>query len=146
MVLSQTAEYALRAVVFLTDGTEEQYTNQQIADGTRVPSHYLSKVLQALTRAKLVAGQRGIGGGFRLTRDGGKISVLDVINAVDPIQRIETCPLGLKSHGTRLCALHRKLDDGLAMIEKSFATTTIREILEVPSQNHPLRARATRRP
>lgn len=143
MLLSQTAEYALRAIVFLADGEEEQYTNQQIADGTRVPSHYLSKVLQALNRGGIVTGRRGIGGGFRLTRSAERISVLDVVNAVDPIQRIETCPLGLKGHGKRLCPLHRKLDDGLATIEESFATTSIRDILSVPSRSHPLRDRST---
>ena len=41
-----------------------------------------------------------------------EVTILDVVNAVDPIQRIKTCPLGLKTHGVRLCPLHRRMDDG----------------------------------
>lgn len=138
MLFSQTAEYALRAVVLLADRAGQPQTNQQIADATRVPAGYLSKVLQALGRADLVAGQRGVGGGFLLVRPADQITVLDVVNAVDPIERIRTCPLGLKSHGTHLCPLHRKLDDALASIESAFGSTTIQTLLDTPSTSRPL--------
>lgn len=130
-MLSQTVEYALRAVVFLAEGSPESRTNQQIAEATRVPPSYLAKVLQGLRRAGIVHSQRGIGGGSRLVRDAGDITVLDVVNAVDPILRISTCPLGLQRHVGQLCPLHRKLDDALATIETNFASTTIREMLDV---------------
>jgi Rrf2 family transcriptional regulator, nitric oxide-sensitive transcriptional repressor len=64
--------------------------------------------------------------------------VLDVINAVDPIRRIRTCPLGLKSHGEQLCPLHRRLDNAMEMVEQAFAETTIAEMLAEPSENRPL--------
>src|SRR5690606_24224619 len=110
-LFSQTAEYALRAVVCLAQHADTSLTTQQIAEMTRVPPGYLSKVLQSLARAKLVASQRGIGGGFTLLRPPDKITILDVLNIVDPLVRIKTCPLGLKSHGTKLCALHRRIDE-----------------------------------
>ncbi len=138
MLFSQTAEYALRAAVWLADRDMQPQTTQQIAEATHVPAGYLSKVLQAMGRADLVTGQRGIGGGFLLAREADNISVLDVVTAVDPIQRIVTCPLGLKGHGKNLCPLHRKLDDALASIEKAFASTTLAELLKTPSKSRPL--------
>jgi Rrf2 family transcriptional regulator, nitric oxide-sensitive transcriptional repressor len=137
-VISRTAEYALRAVVCLADAKDQSLTTQQIAEMTRVPAGYLSKVLQALGRAELVVSQRGLHGGFTLGRDAQELSVLDVINAVDPIQRIHRCPLGLKSHGEQLCPLHRRLDDAMEMVEQAFADTTVAEILADPNKSRPL--------
>jgi len=137
-LISRTAEYALRAVVCLADRRDQPLTTQQIAELTRVPAGYLSKVLQALGRAGLVVSQRGLHGGFVLGRTPERISVLDVINAVDPIQRIHTCPLELKSHGHQLCPLHRRLDNAMAMVEQAFASTSVAEVLADPSQSHPL--------
>jgi hypothetical protein len=58
------------------------------------------------------------------------MTVLDVVNAVDPIRRIRTCPLKLKAHATHLCPLHRKLDDALALVEDAFASARIAEMCE----------------
>ncbi len=137
-MFSQTAEYALRAVVSLAQKHPEALTTRQIADLTRVPAGYLSKVLQALGRADVLQSQRGLGGGWSLAIKPNKLTILRVINAVDPLQRIDTCPLGLKSHGTRLCPLHRKLDDALASIERAFGDTTIDELLREPTRSTPL--------
>ena len=79
-----------------------------------IPPDYLSKVLQALRRGGIIKATRGAGGGIVLTRAPAAITVLEVINAVDPITRICKCPLGIPSHGTSLCALHKKLDDAIA--------------------------------
>lgn len=137
-MFSQTTEYALRAIVWLAAHSSEPQTTLQIAAATRVPAGYLSKVLQALGRARLVSSQRGLHGGFTLTRPARKIRVLEVVNAVDPIQRIETCPLGLKSHGKNLCALHRRLDNAIAHIENAFSESTIADLLAEPSNSPPL--------
>jgi Rrf2 family protein len=137
-MLSQTVEYALRAVVHLADQSPQACTTEQIAEVTKVPQAYLSKVLQALNRAGIVHSQRGIGGGISLVRSPAKLTVLDVVNAVDPIERIKTCPLGLEAHGVRLCPLHRRMDDALAMVEDAFRKTTLAEVLAEPTKSKPL--------
>jgi Rrf2 family protein len=137
-MISQTSEYALRAIVWLADHDDEPQTTQGIATSTRVPAGYLSKVLQALGRAQLVQSQRGLHGGFTLARGADEITVLNVINAVDPIRRIESCPLKLESHGTHLCPLHRRIDDAIASIEQAFGDTTIAELLAEPNTSRPL--------
>src|SRR5688572_21191147 len=98
-MLSQSVEYALRAMVFLAGDEDAPKTTEEIARVTRVPQAYLSKVLQNLNHAGLVRSQRGIGGGIALARPAKEVTILEVVNAVDPLQRIRECPLGLASHG-----------------------------------------------
>ena len=137
-MFSQTVEYALRAAVWLAAHETDPQTTSQIAAATRVPCDYLSKVMQSLTRAGLTTAQRGRGGGFVLARPSAQVSVLQVVNAVDPIRRIAECPLGLEAHGVRLCALHKKLDSALASIEKAFRETSLADILAEPNRSKPL--------
>jgi Rrf2 family transcriptional regulator, nitric oxide-sensitive transcriptional repressor len=129
-VFSTTLEYALRAVTFLAGHPGEGMTAQRIAEATQVPEDYLSKVLQQLVRGEVLHSQRGRNGGFQLARDAAEISMLSVVNAVDPIRRIQKCPLGLRAHGVALCPLHRRLDDAYALVEKAFAATSLAELVE----------------
>jgi Rrf2 family protein len=137
MLVSQTVEYALRAAVWLA-GHPGGQTTREIAEATQVPPSYLSKVMQSLQRAGLVVGRRGPGGGFELARTAEQIRVLDVVDAVDPIQRIETCPLGIASHGRHLCPLHAKLDGAIASVEAAFASTTLAELVSPKHRLQPL--------
>jgi Rrf2 family protein len=137
-LFSQTVEYALRAMVHLASEAPEARTTDQIAAATLVPRSYLSKVLQSLVRKGLVQSQRGIGGGITLVKRPDELTILEIVNAVEPIQRIRTCPLGLSSHGVRLCALHRRMDAALAMVEKAFGGSTLAEVLAEPGRSVPL--------
>ncbi len=127
-MISQTAEYALRAVVYLAEKPDVPQTTQQIAEVTRVPPGYLAKVMQTLGRSGIVRAQRGLHGGFTLTAAPEELTVLDVVQAVDPVRRIEHCPLGIPEHKT-LCPLHARLDDTAAMVEKALGDSTIAELL-----------------
>jgi Rrf2 family protein len=131
-MLSQTAEYALRAMVVLASAPGVPRTAQEIAGHAKVPLDYLAKIMLALGRAGLVHSQRGRGGGFTVARPTPTIAVLDVINAVDPIRRIESCPLYVEAHAAGLCSLHRKLDDAIAYVENAFATTSLADVAAEP--------------
>lgn len=134
-MISQTAEYALRAIVYLADQAETPQTTQQIAAVTLVPAGYLAKVMQGLVRAGLVRAQRGLHGGFNLVIPAAELTVLDVVQAVDPLRRITRCPLGLKGH-TALCPLHRRLDGAVAMVEQALRSSTIAELLREPGKHN----------
>lgn len=145
-VFSQTVEYALRAVVQLAYLAPDAGTTLQISEVTKVPEPYLRKVLQALGRAEIVVSQRGVGGGVRLMRSPTELTILDVVNAVDPIQRIHSCPLELAAHGTRLCPLHARMDRALSEVERAFQETSLAEILAEPTSSTPLCESAADRP
>jgi len=130
-MVSQTSEYALRAVVYLaTRAGEGPAAAQEIAEATKVSVGYLQKVLRQLARQGILRAQRGSGGGFALAKVPTAISVLDVLRASDtPIARIERCPLGIPGH-TRLCALHHLLDSEIAKSERVFSSTSIADLLQ----------------
>ena len=137
-MFSQTVEYALRATVHLAMNNDQPQKTNQIADATQVPTAYLAKVLRELNRHGLVRSQRGLGGGISLAKSPQEMTVLEIVNAVDPVTRIKTCPLQLSSHGVQLCALHRRMDNALAMVESAFAETTLAEILNESTERLPL--------
>jgi Rrf2 family protein len=85
--------------------------------------------MQGLGRAGLAQASRGLHGGFTLVKGPDRVTVLEVINAVDPIRRIRECPLKLTAHGLFLCPLHKRLDEALATIEAAFGKTTLAELV-----------------
>jgi Rrf2 family nitric oxide-sensitive transcriptional repressor len=132
-MISQTAEYALRAVVFLGERPQERHTTRTIAEHAQVPAGYLAKVMQSLAQAGVVRGQRGLNGGFSLARAPRDISLSEVVEAIDPIRRIHKCPLNLEAHREELCPLHSRLDKALARIEKEFRESTVEDLLVRPT-------------
>lgn len=122
-------------MVYLADHSDPK-TTQTISAATQVPTGYLAKVMQSLSRSGLVKAQRGLHGGFTLAAPAAETTVLQVINAVDPIRRFHDCPLGL--HGINLCPLHRKLDDAAQKIETTFGDTTVGDLVHVPLHLKPL--------
>ena len=132
-MFSRTTEYALRAVVYLAARGGEARTIGQIAEATRLRADYLSKVMQNLRKQGLVQSQRGLHGGFSLGVPATELTVYDVVQAVDPIRRIEKCPLGIKDH-INLCPLHRRLDAALDMVEQALRGSTIAELLVEPAR------------
>jgi len=126
---SRTTEYALRAVVCLAEQDDQSLTTAEIAKTTRVPHEYLSKVLRMLAHAGLVRPRRGLGGGFVLVRSPSNMTILDVVGAVDPMRRIEECPLGRAAHGQQLCELHSRVDEAIAMVEQLFASARLSDLL-----------------
>ena len=137
-MFSQTVEYALRAIVHLAKQPDELQTTAQIAKATQVPAPYLSKVLQTLARDGLVTVKRGVSGGFLLGKSPDDLSIYEIVECVDPIQRIQSCPLQLSSHRKRLCSLHKKMDGALEGIEKVFRSTTLSELMNSPNPSVPL--------
>ena len=129
MIFSQTVEYALRSVVWLASHSDTPQTVQQIAEATQIPSNYLAKVMNSLRRTGLVESRRGLGGGYILSHTDDDLTVLDVVNTVDPIERISQCPLGARSHGLNLCPLHKRLDEAIGLIEKAFVKTKIADLV-----------------
>lgn len=137
-LLSDASEYALRAVVWLAQHPGDTRKVREISQGTEAPPGYLIRVLQGLAKAGILTAQRGTLGGYTLVRDPAHLTVLEVINSIDPIDRIHACPLNIGSHGTHLCPMHRRIDEAMHQIERSFASVTIAELIDEPSRSRAL--------
>lgn len=136
-MLSKTAEYALRAVACLAGRPGQPASADFLSERTKVPRRYLHRVLQDLVAGQMVQSRSGPGGGYELSRSIDSLTILDVVNAVSPLERIRKCPLGLASH-TALCPLHAELDRAYAATEAAFAGVTMKELIESASPILPL--------
>jgi Rrf2 family nitric oxide-sensitive transcriptional repressor len=122
-MFSQTVEYALRAMVQLGADAPKASTTKEIAGRTKVPSAYLAKVLQSMRRAGLIHSRRGVGGGVTLARSPKDISLLDVIDAVEPLKRAR----GKTRSATT--PLQRALDAALGQVRDTFAGISLADML-----------------
>lgn len=132
-MISRTADHALRAMVYLADNSSTTSVRDEIAAATQIPAEYLAKVMSLLTKAKLVRSRRGLHGGFVLARPPEKISLLEVVNAVDPLERIRQCPIQLAGH-EKLCPLHHRLDTVMENIEMNLRDTSMADLRERPPE------------
>lgn len=137
-MFSLTAEYALRAMACLAQMPGQLVPTPQLAAQTKVPPNYLAKVLQLLAGSNLITGRRGVGGGYKLARPASEISLLEVIRGVTQIERIRVCPLGIPTHGSNLCPLHRKVDEAAAQVIDLYGRTMLSDLLSDPTRPRPL--------
>ncbi len=95
MLLSQTAEYALRAMSWLaTVSGGGPVRAVDLSRATGIPTHYLAKVLRRLVLADLLESQKGQGGGFSLSRAPREIAFIDILTAVDAYPTQGRCAFG----------------------------------------------------
>ena len=105
--ISQTAEYALRAMACLAAPGGGAMRALDLSRATQVPPHYLSKVLRRLVHAGLLDSQKGHGGGFTLARPASKIRFADVLAAVDEAPETGRCAFGYaQCDAKNPCPLH----------------------------------------
>jgi Rrf2 family protein len=91
--VSARADYAIRALLELAAaGPDRPVRAEAISKAQAIPSKYLENLLVDLRRARLVASQRGVNGGYRLARSASSITLADAIRAIDG-------PLALGSFG-----------------------------------------------
>lgn len=122
-MFSQTVEYALRAMVQLAVDSSGQSTTKDIAAKAKVPSAYLAKVLQSMRRGGLIHSRRGVGGGVTLTKPANKISLLDIIDAVEPLKRTPAKKVATAAQ------LQKSMDTAVDQLRSTFAGESLADML-----------------
>lgn len=107
-MLSKTGTHALRAVIALAELPPGEFAGATtIAAGIKAPRNYLGKLLQQLAHAGIVESQKGMGGGFRLALPAEEISLFDVVDPIEHIERWTGCLLGQdRCSDGQACTLH----------------------------------------
>ena len=110
-MFSKTCEYAIRAVLFITQrsGDGSRVGIREIAKGIDSPEHFIAKILQDLSRKGLVQSQKGPNGGFYLDKASLNYTLADIVRTVDGDRIFSGCGLGLKQCSeTKPCPLHNE--------------------------------------
>lgn len=96
MIYSQSCQYALRALIYLSAQPAGALTTvREISAHEGLPKQFLAKLLQALARAGVVGSLKGPGGGFALSQPPESVSLYQVVEAIDGTLRLDACVLGL---------------------------------------------------
>lgn len=145
-MLSQTTEYALRAMACLAHAPDRLTATPELAKHTAVPPNYLAKVLQQLSAAELITGRRGVGGGYRLARKAEEIRLVDVINAVTPVRRFDLTPDQPEGECPDLGPLYEQLDQAARSLISHFEATTLSDLIPPREAGFSAGARPAARP
>jgi len=131
MSLSNTADYALRAVVLLGRSFGAGVLHaEDIATATGTPRNYMAKVLNALAKAGVVSSARGPAGGFALSAAPEMITLAQVIEIFDQPQRHTRCLLGNRPcSGAHPCAAHRTWQSVMHRRREPLLATTVADLL-----------------
>lgn len=130
-MLSKTVEYALRALVVLAQEQARSMTAAQIAQKSDIPLSYLRKIMQQLGKGGLVKSQRGREGGFTLAITPQRLTILAIIDVMDPIRPVEHCPLRKSSQGHKsLCPLHKMLRKIAVEVRTEFETIYLGDLIQ----------------
>ncbi len=109
MIFSRTSQYAIQALIYLaTQPSGQLVLSREIAHKLGVPSAYLAKILQELSREQFLQSFRGRRGGFSLRSGAEHSNLLDILLRVDGTRADREYLLGLKTcQDETACPLHR---------------------------------------
>ncbi|MBT8400951.1 MAG: Rrf2 family transcriptional regulator [Rhodothermia bacterium] len=118
-VLSKACSYGLRAVISLAMRQESSYQPiRELSTTLGISFHFLTKILQQLTDAGILVSQKGPKGGVALAVDASRVSVYDIVIAIDGSGAFTACILGLPGCGSRVpCPLHEQWAEERLRIE-----------------------------
>jgi Rrf2 family protein len=91
MFITREADYAVRCILFLSQETDRVVSANEISESMRVSKTFLAKILQRLSKSKIVRSTQGIAGGFELVNKPGKVNVLEVIEAIQGPTAVNVC-------------------------------------------------------
>lgn len=150
MVLTGTAQYALRAVLYVAKhGVDHPVRGQEVADALGLPRNYLSKTLHILAQGGILRSVRGPRGGFRLAGPASEFSLARVVSPIEDVAQ-PRCLLGRPSCSRdTACPVHARWEAHAVGVREFFQHTTIADLLGtgfdlVPAPKAPRRARSPR--
>lgn len=110
-MFSKACEYALRALIFIVAKTQDgsRVGIKDIAKEIHSPEHFTAKILQILSRKGIVSSVKGPNGGFYIDPNSRKISLLEVVEAIDGTRLLTACALGVKEcSDLKPCPVHEQ--------------------------------------
>lgn len=107
-IFSKPCEYAIQAMLYLAKHRDRSpILLREISDSLYIPYHVLSKTLQTLARYGILISNKGMNGGFTLTRSPGEISLIEIVHAIDGNFFLTKCVIGFPKCGdNNSCPVH----------------------------------------
>jgi Rrf2 family iron-sulfur cluster assembly transcriptional regulator len=132
-MFSKTTEYALRATIYIAQkGTRDDKLGiDEIAKAIDSPKPFTAKILQMLTRDKIVSSTRGPNGGFYFTAQAKKLPSIAILKAVNDEGVLKRCILGLRECSQKNpCPMHAEYKEIRGQLNNLFEKKTIGSLVE----------------
>jgi Rrf2 family protein len=130
-MLSNSSKYALKAVLYLALHTDEnnKMMVKDISERITLPKAYIAKLLQELSKRKIISSTRGPKGGFYVTPSNKNETVMQIIEVIDGKKRMETCMLGLEDcNEQKPCPIHRLISPSRSKMITLLENKTINDL------------------
>ena len=135
-MLSATCKYGIRAVIFIASRPDPKINTglRQIADELKIPQPYLAKILQTLSRKKILHSCKGPHGGFYLLVPAGKLTLMNIIEAFDGGDFFDSCYVtgercNFDKPDDGVCILHNDLRKEKEHLANFFSSKTIEALV-----------------
>ncbi len=132
-MFSKAGEYAIRAMMFVAQKskTGERVGIKEITKGIDSPEHFVAKILQELSRKGLLQSVKGPNGGFYMDASNMKVTLAEVVSAIDGDQLFSGCGLGLREcNEKKPCPIHDEFKLVRTKLKNMLETTQIGEFTE----------------
>jgi len=132
-MFSKSCEYAIKAMIFVAQKSKSDLRIgiKEIARGTDSPEHFIAKILQDLSRRKLIHSVKGPNGGFYMDTHDLDTSIADIVKAIDGDSIYTDCVLGLKACSEKSpCPVHNEFKEIKKSLIKMIETNTIGDFNE----------------
>ena len=135
-LLSQGAQYAISAIIAISKAAPKgAISASELAKSLRCPAAYLSQLLSKLKAPGIINSQRGLNGGVYLVKPLDKITLMEVIDAIDGHDFFTQCFLGIEGCGhIEPCPFHEFWSVERKKINQWLSETSFAEIENVVSQ------------
>lgn len=136
MIYSKTCEYAMRALLYLCEDQPGVYKRtSKISQITGVPGPYLSKIFLCLVQKGILKSRRGAAGGVALCCDYEKLTLMQIVDAIDDLATFNECAMGLdRCDDTSACPLHEIWKRSKTDILTQFKNTKLIELTKKSKQ------------
>jgi len=133
---SKKCEIGLQAVLFLSTYPKNTlFSADQISLEINVPKEFVSKILQALKKSKIIGSKKGKEGGFYLAQDASTIRLIDIIAAIDGLDVFKQCILGFPGCSVdEPCPVHEEWGKLRNEAYTMFSKETLADLREKTSQ------------
>lgn len=132
MLLSKSCVYGLRASIYLATKKKDEFVPiKKMSDTLEISHHFLTKILQQLTAQEILLSYKGPNGGVKLKQTPDKVTLMDIVLAIDGPDLLTECALGLPGCGHQNpCPLHDKWADTRDAIRKMLESSSLEHLVE----------------
>jgi len=131
MLIKRETDYAVRAVLHIAKSESGTATVNEVSRAQAIPRDFTAKILQRLKRAGILESTRGVKGGYKLKKDPSKITLLEVIEAMEGPTSLNICVLsGQLCDRTPECPVHPFWVEITAELMARLKSVTFQKIIE----------------